>query len=210
MIERIWTCGCGKFRATLKGEPLFVVNCHCRSCVSCMRHIDAKGDGRNTSAEAANGNGGVAKAFFDMSNVELNDDDPAKQLQFLKLGERGINVRSYTRCCGTQLQTAGGRSFPAAFRPFNRNCITNPDGSRYDPDPATVLNIFKAKAFEPDKVPKPNGGLAAVPLLTGFVARILGYKLLGLGVDATMSEAKERVFRVHGSQVEEVVPITWE
>jgi hypothetical protein len=210
MVERTWKCQCGKFQAKLKGEPLFVVNCHCRSCVSCMRHIDAKGDGRNTSAEAANGNGGVAKAFYDMKDVEFTSDNPAEQLAFVKLGDEGKNVRSYTRCCGTQLQTAGGRSFPAAFRPFNRNCITNADGSKYDPDPGRVLNVFKAKAFDPGKVPKPNGGLAAAPILAGFAAKILGYRLFGLGADSALEPEKEQVFRVHGSQVTEIVPITWE
>ena len=210
MIERTWKCSCGKFQAKLRGEPILVLNCHCRSCVSCMRHIDDKGDGRNTSAEAPNGNGGVAKAFFYLKDVEFNDRDPAEQLEFVKLGEAGRNVRSYTRCCGTQLNTAGGRSFPAPFRPFNRNCIANPDGSAYSPDPANIMNILKAKAFEPEKVPQPNGGLASVPILGGFVARILGYKFFGFGADSTMGEEKERVYMVHGSEVSEVVPITWE
>ena len=210
MVERTWKCGCGKFRVKLTGEPLFVVNCHCRSCVACMRHIDAKGGGRNTSAEAEHSNGGVAKAFFYLKNVEFSDDRPAEQLQFLKLSDTGKNVRSYTRCCGTQLNTAGGRTFPAGFRPFNRNCITNPDGSKYNPVPASVVNIFKARAFEPEKVPEPNGGLAIVPVLAGFVARILGYKLFGLGIDSMMCEEKERAFMVDGAEVTEAVPITWE
>jgi hypothetical protein len=175
-----------------------------------MRHIDAKGDGRNTSAEAPNGNGGVAKAFYNMKDVEFSGENPAGQLEFLKLGDAGKNVRSYTRCCGTQLQTAGGRSFPAAFRPFNRNCITNADGSKYNPDPDRVPNLFKAKAFDPGKVPKPNGGLAVVPFLAGFVGNILGYRFFGLGADPAMEPEKEQVFRVHGSQVTETVPITWE
>ena len=208
MVERTWKCECGKFQAKLKGEPLFVVNCHCRSCVSCMRYIDAKGEGRNTSAEAPNDNGGVAKAFYDMKDVEFVGDDPAGQLAFVKLGDDGKNVRSYTRCCGTQLQTAGGRSFPAAFRPFNRNCITNADGSKYDPD--GVLNIFKAKSFDPEKVPQPNGHLAAVPFLASFVTKILGYKFFGVGNDSDLEPEKDQVFRVHGSQVSETVPITWE
>ena len=194
MVERMWKCRCGKFQMKLTGEPIFVANCHCRSCVACMRHIDAKGGGRNTSAEAANSNGGVAKAFYYTKDVEFSDDNPAEQIQFLKLGETGKNVRSYTRCCGTQLNTAGGRSFPAGFRPFNRNCITNADGSRYNPDPAGVLNLFKAKAFEPEKVPKPNGGLAIVPFLAGFVARILGYKLFGLGVRKPELGNQVRIF----------------
>jgi len=151
-----------------------------------------------------------AKAFFYLKNVEFSDDRPAEQLQFLKLGDTGKNVRSYTRCCGTLLNTAGGRAFPAGFRPFNRNCITNPDGSKYNPDPASIVNIMKASAFEPEKVPEPNTVLASVPVLAGFVARILGYKLFGLGIDSTMGEEKERAFMVDGAEVTEAVPITWD
>ena len=210
MIERTWECECGEFQLKLLGEPLFVINCHCRSCVACMRYIDAKGDGRNTSAVAGGANGGVAKAFFELENVEFVGTNPIDKMAFVKLGSDGKNIRSYTRCCGTQINTAGGRSFPASFRPFNRNCIKNSDGSEYEIDPATVLNVFKAKAFEPNRVPKPDGGLALVTFAARFGAKLLAHKLHHRGAGSKLGEEKERAYRVHGSQVAEIVPITWE
>jgi hypothetical protein len=98
--------------------------------------------------------GGVAKAFFFLKDVVLAPGNPP--LKFLKVGDKGKNVRSYTSCCGTGFNTAGGASFPIkGGRPFSRNNIYNSDGSRYSCEPCA--NIMLDSAFDDYAHPVDNG-----------------------------------------------------
>ena len=48
-------------------------------------------------------NGGVGKSLYLIKDIEL----PEGGLAFLKVGD-GKNIRSYTTCCGTLFNSAGG------------------------------------------------------------------------------------------------------
>lgn len=178
------------------------INCHCHSCVASARHVDAKGSD-NTSA--LNETGGVGKSFYYLDQVEVPKGDLDGKLEFCKVGESGKIIRSYTKCCGTLLNTAGGAEFPAGFRPFNRSCIKNSDGTRYSP--RDVLNVHAKSAFEPKDVPEPKAATAAPKIYAGFIGGALCMKTgIATGVGQLMGD--EAFFKAPSS-VTEVVPITW-
>jgi len=203
VVTRTWQCKCGEISFKLKGEPLFVFNCHCHSCVSTVRHVDAKGL-PNTSA--LSDSGGAATALYYLDNVEVTASYLDGKLGFSKVGEKGENIRSYTKCCGTPLNLAGGSKFPTGFRPFNRNCITNADGSAYSPPP-DVLNINVKHSFNPGQVPQPKANTVPCKIIKGFVGGILCWKT-GIRTGAATLYGAEAFFKDPKS-VTEVVPITW-
>mmetsp|Transcript_394 Transcript_394/g.819 ORF Transcript_394/g.819 Transcript_394/m.819 type:complete len:204 (+) Transcript_394:57-668(+) len=201
---RTWQCKCGQVQFKLRGEPVIVMNCHCHSCVSVARHCDDKAAGSNISALSEGG--GCAKAMFYLENVSLPDDKLAEKLAFCKVGDQGDIIRSYTKCCGTLVNTAGGRSFPTGFRPFNRNCIRNEDGTPYEPK-EPVINILAKYAFRPEDVPAPRRSLVPMGILRKFAGGAISYKLGCCPGVGTLGQ--EKAFHMAGADVSEVVPITW-
>mmetsp|Transcript_96782 Transcript_96782/g.166868 ORF Transcript_96782/g.166868 Transcript_96782/m.166868 type:complete len:199 (-) Transcript_96782:544-1140(-) len=138
MGARVWKCGCGKFTATLSGEPFLEFNCHCRFCVAPARYLNEKYP-NGTSALV---NKGVGKSLFYLKDVTLAASNPP--LKYLRVGPEGTNIRSFTSCCGTLFNSAGGAGFPLkGGRPITRNCIYQADGSPYGcgpkPDGETAL-----------------------------------------------------------------------
>lgn len=208
--QKTWRCKCGAVELKLNGEPAVVFNCHCHSCVSCVRYIDEKAGGTNTSALSQEGPaGGAAKAMYYLENVEI-PDGLVDKLNFIKVGEKGTAVRSYLKCCGTQLNTGSGRTFPAGFRPFNRNCIFNADGTRFQPK-GPVQAVNAKSAFEPDLVPPPKHASAPCWLICFFVKGILKNKCCSCCCGSGAGNLRtEEAFWYDEKKVTEVVPITWE
>lgn len=177
-------------------------NCHCRSCVACARHVDAKGLD-NTSA--LDETGGVAKSLYYLDSVDVSKVELDGKLEFCKVGESGDIIRSYTKCCGTMVNTAGGGNFPTGFRPFNRNCIKNIDGTDYSPQ--EVLNVMSKHAFKPEDVPEPKAAIATPGVLAAFIGGVLCMRT-GISTGAERLMGAEAFFKAPSS-VTEVVPITW-
>jgi hypothetical protein len=171
------------------------MNCHCRSCVAPARHLDAKYPETSKSGLV---NGGVGKAFFKLEDIEL----PEGGLAYLKVGDEGENIRSYTTCCGTLFNTAGGKRFPLAGRPLTRNNIQNSDGSPYV-SPETPTDVSTQHAHDDYTLPEPNFEGASPAAMAGFSA------ITPVPDDAACAKYDQSWFKV-GSEVNEVVPITWE
>jgi hypothetical protein len=195
MTEYVWVCMCGAFKAKLKAPPVFEGNCHCHSCVAPARYLDAKYPQTSKSGLV---NGGVGKAFFRLEDIEL----PEGGLAYLKVGENGENIRSYTTCCGTLFNTAGGKIFPIAARPLTRNNIQNSDSSPYV-SPEAPTNTFTKYAYDDYTLPEPHfEGLGPV-VSAAFAAQDPQPD------DAAGAKYDPRWFKV-GAKVNEVVPITWD
>ena len=122
-----WSCGCGGVILAMQGEPYFTLDCHCSACVPVAKYLDAKSNGKGASPIV--NETGVAKAFFMLDKVKFVQGKD--KVAGVKLGETGANVRAYTTCCSTQLICDSPVPFP--FRPFNRCCLKNEDGSPYVP-----------------------------------------------------------------------------
>ena len=193
MSDHTWECPCGGFIAKLKGPPVFDFNCHCHSCVAPARYLD----GKFSSARSALVNGGVGKVFWLLENIEL----PADGLAFLKVGESGENVRSYTACCGTLFNSAGGKQFPVPARPLTRNNVKAADGSAYVPaDPKQCTDCLTQYAFGDYTLPEPHFDGMSDALQAGF----------GLCGGALVPDEIDPRWLKVGEDVSEVVPITWE
>ena len=187
---RYFQCKCGIFTLELHNEPLSLCHCHCHSCVSTARHIDKLYGTTNTSAVHTK-SGGFALAFYNISDIHYCDepgkddaskeDEIIKKLDFGKVGNDGTNLRSYTKCCGTLVNTFGGVGHA---RPFNYNAIyekkvVNDDHHRHNKDDeaatmsstgttTTMLtpafqgksdeypNVFTFASFDPDTIPQPK------------------------------------------------------
>ena len=184
------------------------MNCHCKDCVSVMRFIDEKHPG-GTSACV---DGGVGKALFYLTDIEFCDEgDPSDKFGYVKLGQDGKNVRNYTKCCGTMMNSAGGAGFPANFRPFTRNCIVKADdGTPYDEtkkgaaDAEKPLNTMASKSFDPAAVPEPKHDIAPIGKLSYFIIGALK-KMLGFGKNPAL-EGKKVLFATGMEDDVEVCP----
>ena len=204
-----WRCACGKFRADLKGEPVFNSNCHCHSCVAPARYLGHRGRGGIGIVNRAFGvppgtspivNGGVGNTFFMIKDIELPPIEE-KGLKFFKVGE-GDNIRSYTSCCGTLFCTGGGKHYPVSARPLTRSCIKNLNGSPYRPDDQPTECWIK-HSFGDYKLPEPHFE-GESPAHSVGIAKC--------AVRTTPDDANkldERWF-LSGQEVAESLPITWE
>eukprot|EP00656_Telonema_subtile_P052887 TRINITY_DN7488_c0_g1_i1.p1 TRINITY_DN7488_c0_g1~~TRINITY_DN7488_c0_g1_i1.p1 ORF type:complete len:226 (+),score=14.71 TRINITY_DN7488_c0_g1_i1:283-960(+) len=206
---RTWQCKCEKMKITLTGEPLTFFDCHCHGCVSAMRHVDAK---ESPGTSASSSSGGVCKALFYFEQMQfdpslLENGELEKQLHHVKVGDKGVVVRSYTRCCNTLMFTAGGKGFPGNFRPLNRNCIRNGDGSAYVP-PGVVHSVQASSAFEPDLVPEPKSGIMPCGIGCSFLGGICKSKCCCAG-GGQISDHPALSPDSKASDIE-VVEITWE
>ncbi|MDE2596462.1 MAG: GFA family protein [Sphingomonadales bacterium] len=73
-------CGCGELRYRVRGEPIFVNNCHCRQC------------------QHQTGSTSVVNAFFEMERIELLSGDLAENVVVAGSGGPHIIVRC--KACG--------------------------------------------------------------------------------------------------------------
>jgi hypothetical protein len=196
MTEYAWVCKCGAFKAQLKAPPVFDMNCHCHSCVAPARYLDAKYPETSKSGLV---NGGVGKSFFHLQDMELTKGE----LTYFKVGESGENIRSYTTCCGTLFNSAGGKQFSPAARPLTRNNIQNSDGSPYV-STETPTDVLTKHAYDDYTLPEGHFEGASPAVMAGFSG------LVALpDDDAARAKYDQSWFKV-GAEVNEVVPITWE
>jgi hypothetical protein len=198
MTEYAWVCKCGAFKAQLKAPPVFDMNCHCHSCVAPARYLDAKYP--ETSKSGLINGGAVGKTFFHLQDIEL----PEGGLAYLKVGDGGEKIRSYTTCCGTLFNTSGGKCFPKAARPLTRNNIRNTDGSPYV-STETPTDVLTKYTYGDYTLPEGHFEGPSPAVMAGFS------RLAPLSKDDTAAHAKyhQSWFKV-GAEVNEVVPITWE
>eukprot|EP01046_Picozoa_sp_COSAG06_P002239 COSAG06_NODE_78_length_25492_cov_189.998307_18_plen_351_part_00 len=137
-----------------------------------------------------------------MKDIEL----PASGgLSFLKVGPSGDNIRSYTSCCGTLFNSAGGGNwaggdFPA--RPLTRNNIKTADGGAYTPaDVVTDVVVGgEGSNFTDYTLPEPHFFGGSPELGAGF----------GKCGAADKPENADAAWLKTSADVTEVVPITWE
>ena len=195
--ERHFRCGCGSFQAKLQGEPLFVMDCHCHSCVSTARYIDKKAcpNGHSISCLSKE-TGGASVAMYLYSNVEFPSSSKTR-FGFVKVGPRGTRIRRYLKCCNTM---AFGISEKLVT--FNRNCIYNKNGTKYKLE-AKPVNCIKKFAFDPEKVPEPSNSY--IPFL-GFLSIFLAM----LNPFDWPKEDEDKLHTHYNHDLVEVVPITWE
>jgi hypothetical protein len=196
MTEYAWVCKCGAWKAQLKAPPVFDMNCHCHSCVAPARYLDAKYPETSKSGLV---NGGVGKTFFHLQDMELTQGG----LSYFKVGDAGENIRSYTTCCGTLFNTAGGKQFSRAARPLTRNNIQNSDGSPYV-STETPTDVLTKHAYEDYALPEGHFEGPSPAVMAGFSC------LVPIpDDDAARAKYDQSWFKV-GAEVNEVVPITWE
>ena len=196
MSEKTLTfkCACGGVQAKLQGEPFAIFNCHCHSCVASARFIDAKhtDDKKGTSGIRDKGSG---MALYKPNKVEFTTPITADTFAACKVGDKGKNGRSYTKCCHTQAIFCISK-----FIAFNSNCLFNDDGSLYQPE-KPIQNTMKDFAFEPSEVPEPKSNMIPpmsllLPMM-GTMMNPFGPKVKDKNLFANLETA-------------EVVPITWE
>ena len=145
--------------------------------------------------------GGFAYYFAKGKDINFTSDvvseEARKNIDFVKVGEKGKMARSYCKKCGTVL---GGIALNMAF--LNHNAVFNQDGTPHVPSNA-VLNIMKKHAFDPDKVPEPSAETLPISGMIGLIPLMLGFGGKVAPKDSALYAGKDL------SNVE-VVPITWE
>ena len=137
-----------------------------------------------------------------MKDIEL----PASGgLSFLKVGPSGDNIRSYTSCCGTLFNSAGGGNwaggnFPA--RPLTRNNVKTADGGAYTPADAVTDVVVGGEGsnFTDYTLPEPHFFGGSPELGAGF----------GKCGAADKPQDADAAWLKTSADVTEVVPITWE
>ena len=80
---RTGSCGCGNVRYQVRGEPIFVNNCHCRRC------------------QQQTGSNSVVNAFFENDRVELLSGELSEHT--VKSGSGGPHVICRCAECGAAL-----------------------------------------------------------------------------------------------------------
>ena len=191
-----WSCKCGEIQAKLSGEPLVNLACHCHSCVATARFIEEKTNQSDLSSLKPNG--GVNASLWAVSQIDftndLSDSSGVSKIPFVRVGEKGIAVRCYTKCCGTQMANCvlGG------VISFNRSGLKNEDGSPFQPE--EILNLNKKHAFDPSAVPESSH--ETVPLSVHF-------KVLFTAMNPFSKRVADKAFFPEADDIL-VVPITWE
>ena len=176
----------------LKGPCQFDFNCHCHSCVSVMRHLDKK----FPNAASAAVEHGVGKSFWLLKDITLPPGDDL--LAFINVGSDGKKIRSYTTCCGTLFNTAGGAVFRIPARPLSRNNVRSFNGAAYTPK-TPPTNVLTKHSFGDYTLPENSYEERGPVLATAF----------GKMGEATETSADARWFKT-SEDVAESVDITWE
>jgi len=144
-----WSCACGDVKFKMIGEPMDAYNCCCQSCNACADAIMAKGGG-GTSWNAT-GSPGVAIQLWESINVIPEDPENLEsKVEYMKVTETGTMIRWYTTCCNTPIGNLGGPGNCG----LNFNCVTNPDGSKFQVPP--LKHIMAKYAKDPAAVPEPK------------------------------------------------------
>ena len=203
---RTLKCGCGEFQADLTAEPLVCANCFCHSCVAISRHIeDAHGKKLNKGyTPSLNDAGGMTIAMYNLSQIKFhcymkNSENPLDKLGMVKLGEDGVAVRYYTKCCGTMVMGAYHGKYDAIV---NRLAIYESDGTEFVPKEQPI-NMMAKYAFEPEKVPEPRSETAPLHYLVKF-SKMMIFGFFGFGKKESQINTSVDLSKA------EVVPITWE
>lgn len=198
--QLVFKCKCGTAQAEIKGKLYAESNCHCHSCVASAKFVESKPNFDGYSA-LSNGNGGFAYVLVKGKDINFTSDivseEAHKNIDYVKVGEKGKLARSYCKRCHTVLGI-----FEKNFAFLNRNCLFDHSGDPFKPS-APVINIMKKHAFDPDSVPEPAaatfpffGALSLMPIMWGFGGKVAPK-------DSAIYAGKDL------SKVE-VVPITWE
>jgi hypothetical protein len=205
---KIWKCACEQIRFKLEGAPICTVNCHCHSCVASERYVRAKGGNGTSSFVDPGTNDGIAVAGYYLSKVIPLTDMSASSLGFVQGGAAGKVVRTYTKCCNTMCVSGGGSAYPVAFRPFNRNCIYNTDGTLYDAG-KKVVNIQAKHSFHPRNVPAPRHSTLPFKEKVKVVGGMCAKSRFCCCPSGFGDNADELAFVKNPRDVTEIVPITW-
>jgi hypothetical protein len=155
-----------------------------------QRFIDEKHGGKGRSAIVGHG---TANSVFAASALEFPKDIAGK-LSFVKVGDKGKVIRSYTNCCGTQCSNCI----------FPRMCVMIRTGI-YEADGTTpfapeVFNGNAKYAFDPSIVPEPKMDTVPYSFMFSFVKAI---------VNPFAAKFQQTELFPDVSTVE-AVPITWE
>lgn len=183
-------------------------NCHCHSCTSASRFITENHPEGTTQLSDITNNTGSAMSVYNLKDTIFVEGSPQDNFGYVKVGEKGKAVRSYTKCCGTQAFTSG-MPVPISYRHFNRNCIYNEDGTKYIPDDP-VPNIMLSYAFvDPSVISAETPKYNYIPLsLLGLLVPDMIKTMLGLSDMGKMANEPAMFFKPE--DVDEIVPITWE
>lgn len=140
--------------------------------------------------------------IFDQKGVHDN-------LGYVKVGENGKSIRSYTKCCGTQAFSTG-KDMPLSVRHFNRNCIYNEDGTKWIPKD-DVPNILLAYAFvDPASISADESTKYKYAPWSVWRVLIPNMMQTMLGMTDAGSMVDEPSMWVKSEDVDEIVPITWD
>ena len=202
---KTWKCKCGKLQIKLHGDPVCSWNCHCHSCTAASRYITDKYHGTTQLSDATNRTGS-AMSLWHMKDIDFFQGSPHNNLGYVKIGEHGKFLRSYTKCCGTQAFVAGN-NLPFSYRHFNRNCLYNEDGTRFEPEVHNIPNIMVSYAFDPTVIDEPKYNYVPLANLWMIVSSTIKTKL---GMESIGKIADEPSMLVKAQEYDEVVPITWE
>lgn len=213
----IWKCKCEKFQVKLLGDPLDNINCFCHSCVSPVRYLTEHYPG---GTSAATPEGAAAFCLFKLRDQVWPEPTGEKgtpeehNLGFLKVGDQGKFLRTYTKCCNTQLNMGTGLNFTAIFRPLNRNGVykVQEDGSltKYVPEtPVSFCGLRWAyDDVDASKVPEPKYNFYP----PGFAMRLMGrfvQYLVGMEKEPRL-DGVLAIWAKPEDVPAEAVPITWE
>ena len=180
----------------------------CHSCTAASRFITENHPEGTTQLSDITNNTGSAMSVYNLKDTIFVDGSPQDDnFGYIKVGENGKVVRSYTKCCGTQAFTSG-MPIPLSYRHFNRNCIYNEDGTKYIPkDP--VPNLMLSYAFVDPSVVSETPKYNYIPLsLLGVVVPNMIKTMLGLADMGKMVDEPSMFFKPE--DVDEIVPINWE
>lgn len=171
-------------------------NCHCHSCVSACKAIEAK-DGFSGTSIKSDELGGVAVAIWKSNNLTIEKADASK-IDFVKVGDDGKAARSYCTECKTVLFNAFCPNWAAP----NRNAIIKANGEvAFDPNDK-LPNVMCKYAFDNAGICKPKHGSIPIGMLLKFIGLISG-------VEGDGSNANEKALIPEDMSKVEVVPITW-
>lgn len=209
----VWKCQCEKFQIKLVGEPLQSLNCFCHSCVAPVRYMAEHHPG---GTSAASPEGGAAFCLFELRDTFLPPppgENGEYNVGYIRVGETGKSLRTYTKCCNSQLHMGTGANFPANFRPLNRNGVykVGEDGSltKYMPPAMNGGLKWKFDDVNPEDIPEPKHQFWPVGFILWQLSKITKY-MVGMEKNPDMLGIK-MIYAAPDdvSDIIETAPITW-